>query len=161
MLKRSCSELPKIEEDSYIWYDRHFDRCRLARESNHELVLIGDSITHFWETNLAPEIYHEVFDSYQTLNLGFGWDRTPNVLWRLAHGEFFGQTPKLAVMHIGTNNFSGTDRYPGGDSPEDIADGVKAITEKIHELSPETIVLVISIFQRGLNADGRREMIRG
>ena len=160
MLKRSCTPMPKIEEDCYDWYERHEDRCRLAEASNHDLVLIGDSITHFWETHLAPELYRETFSRYSTLNLGFGWDRTSNVLWRLDHGEMKGQTPKLVVMHIGTNNLSGTERYPGGDSPEDVADGIVAITEKIHELSPKTEILIMSIFQRGLNTEGAREKIR-
>ena len=148
MLNRACTPTPRIEDDGYLWYDRHADRCRLAQQCNHDLVLIGDSITHFWENSLAPRLYREIFGKYKTLNLGYGFDRTGNVLWRLDHGEFYGQTSKLLIMNIGTNNFGKTLRYPGGDEPEEVADGIQAITEKIHALSPETVILLMGIFQR-------------
>ncbi len=160
MLKRACTPVPRIEDDGYLWYDRHADRCRLAQSANHDLVLIGDSITHFWETSLAPDLYLKVFGKYKTLNLGFGFDRTGNVLWRLDHGEFKGQTPKLLILHIGTNNLGKTLRYPGGDEPEEIADAIQEITGKIHKLSPGTLILLMGIFQRGINADGFRNRIR-
>ena len=160
MLNRACTPTPRIEDDGYLWYDRHADRCRLAQQCNHDLVLIGDSITHFWENSLAPRLYREVFGKYKTLNLGYGFDRTGNVLWRLDHGELYGQTPKLLMMNIGTNNFGKTLRYPGGDEPAEVADGIQAVTEKIHALSPGTVILLMGIFQRGVNRDGFRNRIR-
>jgi len=149
----------KIEEDSYDWFERHAQKCAEAAERNHELVLIGDSITHYWETFLAPENYKETFNGLNVMNLGFGWDRTCNVLWRLQNGEFAGQTPKLVVLNIGTNNFGQTERYPG-DKPELIADGVLAIVKLIHEMSPATKIVVVSVFQRETHPSFFREKVR-
>ena len=53
----------------------------------------------------------------RALNLGFGWERTQNVLWRIDHGELDGLNPKLAVIHIGTNNLATTKNYKAG-TPE-------------------------------------------
>ena len=108
--------VPKLENDSYDWYKRHEDILRLKQGLDPEIVLIGDSITHFWGGQpespgvkaRGPKAWEKAFGTKRTLNLGFGWDRTQNVLWRLDHGEFDGLHPKWVVLNIGTNNFSGT-----------------------------------------------------
>jgi len=81
------------------------------------------------------------------LNIGFGWDRTPNVLWRLENGHFANQHPKLIMLNIGTNNFSRTANYPG-DTPEDVVDGIAAILATLHKYSPETHIVVMAVFPR-------------
>ena len=40
--------VPKLENDCYDWYARHAAVLRMKDEINPEIVLIGDSITHFW-----------------------------------------------------------------------------------------------------------------
>jgi lysophospholipase L1-like esterase len=90
----------KLEKDFYDWWQRHADVLNLANlHIQPQIVLIGDSITHFWggipnTPNFKPrggKSYAQAFEGNQELNLGFGWDRTQNVLWRLAHGEFAGR----------------------------------------------------------------------
>ena len=82
------------------------------------------------------------------LNLGFGWDRTPNVLWRLKNGHFVNQKPRAVVLNIGTNNLTKTVHYPG-DSPEDAADGILAVIDLLQELSPESRIVSMAVFPRG------------
>ena len=91
-----------------------------------QLIFIGDSITHSCE-NDGKEVWAERFAKYDAINLGIGGDRTQHVLWRLDNGNLEGLSPKAAVLMIGTNNSNGEDN-----TPEQIADGVRAIVEKLH-----------------------------
>jgi lysophospholipase L1-like esterase len=49
-------------------------------------------------------VWDRFFAGRRVVNLGYGWDRTENVLWRLTHGEFNDVSPKVVVVLIGTNN---------------------------------------------------------
>jgi lysophospholipase L1-like esterase len=62
-------------------------------------------------------------------------------LWRLDHGNLDGLHPKLAVLMIGTNN-------AGSNTPDEIADGVKAIVDKLRTRVPECKVLILGVFPR-------------
>jgi lysophospholipase L1-like esterase len=86
--------------------------------------------------------------------MGFGWDRTQNVLWRLRQGEFAGLSPKWIVLNIGTNNLSGT-ANARANTPAEIAEGIFAICRELHQRSPASRLIVMAIFPRGAKADGR------
>jgi len=107
--------VPRLEDDCYNWWTRHAEALAAGPRLDPEVVLIGDSITHFWAGEPrapnrlnGPRAWAETFGSRRVLNLGFGWDRTQNALWRLDHGEFDGLHPKLVIVNLGTNNFSAT-----------------------------------------------------
>jgi lysophospholipase L1-like esterase len=116
---------------------------RVKKHQNAQLLFIGDSITHGWEGNGAKEIWQQYYKKRHAINLGIGGDRTEHVLWRLDNGNLDGLHPKLAVLMIGTNNAS------AGNTPEEIADGVRAIVEKLRAKTPECKVLILAIFPRG------------
>ncbi|HEX2998889.1 MAG TPA: GDSL-type esterase/lipase family protein, partial [Armatimonadota bacterium] len=101
----------------------------------------------------------EYYGRRGALNLGFGWDRTQNVLYRLAHGEFDGQTPRLIVLLIGTNNLTGTE-HARANTPVEIAAGVAAIHALLEEASPVSRILLLGIFPRSTPEDPLREKIR-
>jgi len=149
----------KLENDSYDWYQRHAEKCVAAAEKQYDIVLIGDSITHFWETTHGPESYRRLFGHRRVLNLGFGWDRTCNVLWRLKHGELKWQEPKAVILHIGTNNFSKTEHYPGDSAPE-IALGILGVVAELRKTVPQSKIAVMGVFQRGYNPSFWREPVR-
>jgi lysophospholipase L1-like esterase len=130
----------------HAWWKKRFDeRLALAKQGGWELVFLGDSITHGWEGG-GRKIWEENFGAYKALNLGYGGDRTENVLWRLENGELDGYQPKLLILMIGTNN---TGHRPlAQEKPEDTAAGIKAILGKIGEKSPDTKVLLLAIFPR-------------
>ncbi len=146
--------VPKLEEDFYDWWPRHEAKCAEAAAGPHDLVFIGDSITHLFEGYPAggiprgERIWQEFYAPRRALNLGFGWDRTQNVLWRLDHGEFSGQTPRLVVLLIGTNNLTGSTNAPSN-TPAEIAEGVQAVCGRIHALSPASRILLMGLFPRG------------
>ncbi len=40
--------VPKLEQDAYDWHERHQYVLDRGKEIDPTIVLIGDSITHFW-----------------------------------------------------------------------------------------------------------------
>ena len=147
----------KLETDSYDWFGRHNEILKIKDDIDPEIVLIGDSITHFWagqpESKIqnGPKAWQAVFGGRQVLNLGFGWDRIQNVLWRIDNGEFEGLHSKWLVINIGTNNFAGT-VHARENTPAEIAEGVRAILVRIHARSPQTRIVLMGIFPRGQHA---------
>lgn len=64
-------------------------------------------------------------------------DRTENVLWRLQNGELDNLSPKVIVVSAGQSN--------QGDSPKEIAEGVKEICAVIRSKQPQAfLVLLVS-----------------
>ena len=144
------------ERDSYDWLHRHDDVLDAPRDPRPDLVLIGDSITHFWggepratQAN-GPKAWAATFAGLRVLNLGFGWDRTQNVLWRLGHGEIDGLRPRAIVLNVGTNNLVG-DRTAREDSPEETAAGIEAVVDDLRARSPESRIVVMGVFRAASN----------
>jgi lysophospholipase L1-like esterase len=142
----------------YDWTTRHREASALMRTRQPDIVMLGDSITHFWGgepvggRRTGVEEWDRFFAGRTVVNLGYGWDRTENVLWRLANGEFEGVTPKVVVLMIGTNNIT-------LNTPDEIAAGVTAICATIHERSPATKILLLAIFPRGQKPDATRAKV--
>lgn len=44
----------KLEEDGCDWWERHNDVLKVKDSLQPEIVLIGNSITHFWGGNYPP-----------------------------------------------------------------------------------------------------------
>ena len=163
--------LPKLEDDSYNWYDRHAAVLALKDSINPEILLIGDSITHFWggqpqlkytdgslrQPN-GPVSWDKLFGPYRVLNLGFGWDRTQNVLWRLDHGEIAGLHPRIVIINIGTNNTSQTDHAHMNTAPE-IVDGILAVYARIRTEIPGAKIILMAIFPRDKDPDSPRRAL--
>ena len=145
---------PRLEQDMYDWYARHHAELELRKKLKPRVVLLGDSITHFWdgppissEVN-GPTAWQQVFGNMPVLNLGFGWDRTQNVLWRLRQGEFENLQPEWVILMIGTNNLTGTSQARAN-TPEEIVDGAYAIYHEIRQRSPDSHIIVMAILPRG------------
>ena len=151
--------VPKLENDFYDWHARHAAVLEAKKDFNPEIVLIGDSITHLWggdhpKENLqrGPNAWKKLFADRRVLNLGFGWDRTQNVLWRLEHEEFDGLKPRCVVINIGTNNLTGTANARENTPPE-IAAGIAAICQKVRAKSPDSRIILMAVFPRGAAVD--------
>ena len=145
--------VPKLESDFYDWHQRHEQVKTLIKQQPVDLVFIGDSITHMFggqppsPVHRGQEAWERYYGKRNAVNMGFGWDRTQNVLWRLENGEFAGLHPKVVVLLIGTNNRTGT-QNARENSPAEIAEGVEAICKSLHAKSPATKIVLLSVLPR-------------
>jgi beta-glucosidase len=149
---RTESFTPAKQTESFSndwWLQLHEQKLQeknrlVAAGTPPDVVFIGDSITQGWE-NEGRAVWQRHFARH-ALALGFGGDRTENVLWRLEQGEVDGISPKVAVLMIGTNN-------AGLRGPESTAAGVKHLLDQIRQRLPSTKVLLLAIFPRGEKPD--------
>jgi lysophospholipase L1-like esterase len=152
---RTESVTPAVLNESWAvdwWLPRHQKKLEekgqlVAAGTPPEVVFIGDSITEGWEKS-GSAVWQRHFTQYHALELGFGGDRTENVLWRLQHGEIDGIAPKVAVLMIGTNNTGHRD-----EDSQTTAAGIKRLLDEIHQRLPATKVLLLAIFPRGEKPD--------
>lgn len=138
------------------WPERHnqkLDEIKKA-EGKIDVVYLGDSITHNWESK-GKEVWEKNYADKNIINLGFSGDRTEHVLWRLDNGEADGYTPKLVILMIGTNNIGHRST-----TPAETVEGVRAILKKLGDKWPETKVLLLAVFPRGADEnDGFRKQV--
>jgi lysophospholipase L1-like esterase len=146
---------------SYDWVVRHDEILALNKAGaiQADVVFIGDSITHFWSGEpkakrvAGKESWEKWIAPHHPINLGYGWDRTENVLWRLRHGEVAGLKPKAYVVLIGTNNLSGINNVA------DTVEGVAEVCREIRGQSPQSKILLLAILPRGAKPDATRQRV--
>lgn len=132
----------------YDWQKRHAEILARNAAVRPDVVILGDSIIHYWGGEprapkaWAPAAWSNCFAGFEVTNLGFGWDRTENVLWRIEHGELDGIAPKVVVVKIGTNNTA------VNNTPGDIAAGIEAVCAAVHAKQPKARVLLLGILTR-------------
>jgi lysophospholipase L1-like esterase len=141
---------PEPRTDEW-WVNRQAGVIEQVKRGDCQLIFIGDSITHGWDS-VAPDLWTFYFGAWHPINMGFGGDRTQQVLWRLDHGSLDGISPKAAVIMIGTNNSNGRDN-----TAEEIAEGITMIVDRIHAKLPRTKVLLLGIFPRNDKPNPQRE----
>lgn len=131
--------------DFYDWNERHRRKLVESRGQHYPLVLIGNSIVHQWggepgfRIQRGADVWNEKLKG--VLNLGYGWDRIENVLWRLYHDEVDYFTADRIVLMIGTNNLPYT-------SDEDIVDGLRLLLQQLAERRPEAELTMLGVLPR-------------
>lgn len=148
----------------YDWPARHEAVCRLVRETHPDLLFIGDSITHFWGGNpvdephrdilqKSPETWAACTEGMRAANLGFGYDRVENVLWRLRHGELDGAAADaVCVVLIGTNNIA-------ENTDEEILLGIRAVCGEIRDRLIGAFIILQGFYPRNSSREGTAERI--
>ena len=126
------------------WMRQHERFLERAGKAPIDLLFLGDSITAGWSN--ARDVWTRYYGPRQAANFGIGGDRTQHILWRLDNGEVDSIHPKVVVLMIGTNNI-------GSNSEVEVAEGVRAILDRLHAKLPATKVLLLGIFPRGSNRD--------
>lgn len=136
------------------WLPRHLQKLEEVKaKKNAQVIFIGDSITQGWE-NDGFNVWNHNYAKYNAVALGFGGDRTENVLWRLQHGEVDGLNPKVAVLMFGTNNTGHRQ-----EKPELTAAGIKRSIDELQQRLPNTKILLLAIFPRDETPEGELRQI--
>jgi lysophospholipase L1-like esterase len=131
----------------YYWATRHQEILSYNKQHHPAIVFIGNSITHMWGGEPLSSIargtdsWDELFKPRNTVNMGFGYDRTENVLWRIYHDELDGFDARQIFMMIGTNNL-------GRDSIHQIVQNIKLLFSAINVRQPKAELYAIGIFPR-------------
>lgn len=133
--------VPAHKMDLPWWKQRHEANCARIAQGNVDLLLIGDSITHGWDSR-GKEVQDFFYGDRNFVNMGFGGDQTQHVLWRLENAPMDKIQPKAAVLLIGINSL--WKEWPN--CTENVALGIKACVDKLQALYPDIKILVLNIF---------------
>lgn len=135
------------EPHLYEWLKRHREILELNASHPPKAVIMGNSIIHYWGGKpLAPlqsgkESWDRTMEPAGFRNMGYGWDRIENLLWRVYHGELDGYEAEKVVLKIGTNNLYST-------NDEDIVAGIQFLLSAIRERQPKAQIKVLGILPR-------------
>ncbi len=144
-----CSGFAGPHETRTFWKPRYEKKLAQAVRDGEKIpiVLVGDSITHFWE-EAGAAVYKQYFGAYDVLNLGFSGDRTQHLLWLVEQGRIFERIhPKLIVMMIGTNNLGWKES-----GPEATAAGIARAVNSLRRVAPDAKIVLFAVFPRGRTA---------
>jgi lysophospholipase L1-like esterase len=134
------------ELNNYDWENRHREILELNKKTPPATIIIGNSITHFWgglpkgPRATGEDSWTSTFGA-NSRNLGYGWDRIENVLWRIYHGELDGFSTKRIYINIGTNNLHlNTD--------DEIVEGWKLLIAALKYTQPKAQIIMFGIYPR-------------
>ncbi len=128
--------VPRLE-----WLYHFLSNIDKAKAQQADFILEGDSITDFWQTT-GKDVWAQHYGSIKSLDIAISGDRVEHALWRLENGSVEGQSPKLVMMMIGTNNMNSPL------TPEQIADGIHNLLDEYKKRLPTTHFLLLGIFPR-------------
>ena len=132
------------------WFKRHQAMNDRVQKGDVDLIMIGDSITH-WFDREGKAVWDQHYGD-RAVNLAISGDRTEHVLWRLENGNLENIAPKIATVMIGTNNHMSS-------PPQVTARDIGLIVQTLRHKLPTTQVLVLAIFPRGAGPeDGARKI---
>jgi lysophospholipase L1-like esterase len=135
------------DANTYDWKTRHTEVLTLNAQAAPSILFIGNSITHYWGGRPAAPVargedsWAKYIEPHDVRNLGFGWDRIENVLWRVYHDELDGYSAKQIVFMIGTNNI-------GFNSDKEIVEGLKFLLAAVRVRQPTASILLLGIYPR-------------
>ena len=133
--KKNTAVIPKAFGQA-----QHNQFVAIAKKGDIDILLMGDSITDWWRSKGKAQ-FAKNWEPLKTANFGIAGDTTQGVLWRMDNGELDGYTPKMMMLMIGTHNI-------GRNTPEEIAEGVKAVVGRFRTKHTEAKVLLLAVFPR-------------
>ena len=151
LCKTCVPEMKLSVPDPYDWQERHRQIIAANRERNPRVILVGDSIIHYWGGVPAHEIqrgadsWDALFEPLRAVNMGFGMDRVENMLWRVQNGELDGIAPDVVLLEGGTNNYATA-------TDDEIARGMENLAEEVASRLPKARILLL-----GMTPSARRD----
>jgi beta-glucosidase len=133
--------------DAAWWVGRPARRLEEAKASHPDLLFLGDSLIQGWE-DAGAKTWKLQYENRNAANFGFEGDSTQHLLWRIERGALDGLSPRLIVLLIGARNVDRKDF-----TPLQIADGTRALLERIGQKCPSSRVLLLALFPRDALAD--------
>ncbi|SEO83793.1 Lysophospholipase L1 [Mucilaginibacter gossypiicola] len=151
--------LTQHRDRNYDWRQRHADELALIRQKAPKNIIFANSIIHYWG-GLPQSSIARGKDSWDTYlqplgvqNMGFGWDRIENVLWRIYHDELDGFKADHILLMIGTNNLqSNTD--------DEIIKGLRQLIAAVKIRQPQSGLIISGIMPRR-NMEARIAVLNG
>ena len=137
------------EPGNYEWLARHRAIVERNRTEKPRALFIGNSITHYWggapfdskACGTGADSWEKYMQSAGYANMGCGWDRIENVLWRVYHGELDGFDAEEITLLLGTNN-------KGLNTDHDIVEGLRFLVQQIKVRQPQAKIRVLGILPR-------------
>lgn len=133
------------------WHAVDADIKETLANKQLKLLLLGNSITQGWGGtrkavvhNPGKQAMDKVLGEGTWESAGISGDRTQNLLWRIRHDGYNSCKPKNVVIAIGINNL-----ISGENTPEEVADGIVAVTEEAVQAFPDSRILLLGLFPSG------------
>jgi lysophospholipase L1-like esterase len=117
-----------------LWNDKRSKWAKEVADDQDSIVFLGDSITQGWGPN-----FRRMFPDLNVVNRGISGDTTRGMLLRLS-GDVIALNPTGVVMLMGTNDLE------EGDTPESIANNVKAIVDNLEKHDPRLPIIFCKVF---------------
>ena len=146
---RYTTSMPVVQsrDGYYDWRERHAEVLALNKATPPVNVILANSIVHYWggkpqaPISRGADSWDKYLEPLGVRNLGFGWDKIENVLWRVYHEELDGYTARHVVIMIGTNNLT-------ANTDEEILEGLKILVQAVKQRQPEADVLLSGLLPR-------------
>lgn len=139
--------VPAIQDKVWMsqnqWLLRHALLNQPKRDSDCQLVFLGDSLTEGWLTHGAILWKTHYVDLYRAINLGIGGDEVQHVMWRVQNGALDNLSPKVIVLQIGTNNLGNS-----GHKARETANGIRLLLDELYIRLPSTKIALLGVFPR-------------
>jgi lysophospholipase L1-like esterase len=140
---------PRTDRNSQLAHEQLLEK---ARAGGVDVYFVGDSIARRWGATDYPQYlanWRENFFGWNAGDFAWGADRIENILWRLENGELDGVSPKVFVVHGGTNNLTPRAADPAGAA--EITRGLAAVLYLCRQKAPSATIILTGIFPRNDN----------
>ena len=117
-----------------------------------DLVMLGDSITHFWEQK-CPESWTVFTNGMRVANFGCAGDKVANATWMAENGALDGLRTKAVSILIGTN-----DNSSDASDPKEVAGRIEHLVGIVRAKQPNAKIILHAIFPRGRSANDAKHI---